>query len=269
MIDLYTLGTTRIDVGENRLYSTATLRFALLLYLSVESGKPVPRVALTDLLLPDQAELKANHSLRELLYQLRQIGVEFVSTPEGLSLPEHAHRSDVGELLRVASLNVEQVEAATADFLPGYAPQLSEAFAEWLEAYRERTTSELRKLVVRELRRARSAGEWGVIGRMARACLRLDPYNEDATFAMAEVTALDGAKTGALALLDRYIAVVGPRRHGLELPAMMLKRRISEQLPQRYDTRTVLPFVGRDAEMAELATHFARVRTGNASCVML
>jgi DNA-binding SARP family transcriptional activator len=269
MINLCTLGTTRIDVGENRLYSTATLRFALLLYLSVEGRKPVPRAALTDLLLPDQSELKASHSLRELLYQLRQIGVEFTSTPEGIALPGDMIRSDVAELLRAESLDVEQVETAAADFLPGYAPQLSEAFAEWLDAFRERSVSELRKLVVRELRRARSAGEWDVIERMARACLRLDPYNEDATFAMAEVTALGGAKTEALSLLDRYIAAVGPRRNNLELPASMLKRRIAERLPQRYDARTVLPFVGRDAELAEVVAQFARASGGDASCVVL
>ena len=94
-------------------------------------------------------------------------------------------------------------------FLTGYAPEHSEAFGEWLAAYRARATFEICKVVVTEVNRSRNVGDWGRAERAARACLAIDPLNEAATMVMAEALTVGGAKTQAVRLLDTYIAEVG------------------------------------------------------------
>ena len=75
MIRLRTLGDSTIEVGTSRIGPDSTVLFALLLYLAVERGRPIPRARLRELLWPGVPEKKAWHSLRQLLYRLRQMGV--------------------------------------------------------------------------------------------------------------------------------------------------------------------------------------------------
>jgi len=86
MIFVHTLGTASIDVGSCSITPTSPRKFALLLYLAAERGRRIPRSILQDLIFPDQAERNARHSLRELVYQLRQVGVEIDPRPDAVEL---------------------------------------------------------------------------------------------------------------------------------------------------------------------------------------
>jgi hypothetical protein len=66
----------------------------------------------------------------------------------------------------------------------------------------------LRALLVRQIQEIRSRKDYRALAPVAKACLALDPLNEEATLAAAESLAAVGAKADALHVFDRYIADV-------------------------------------------------------------
>jgi DNA-binding SARP family transcriptional activator/tetratricopeptide (TPR) repeat protein len=269
MIYVHTLGTALIDAGKTRVTPNSARTFALLLHLSAESGRRVSRVVLRDLLFPKQNEKNARHSLRELVYQLRQRGVDLDADSDGVLLPAESVRSDYAEIVQNGLSDAQRLKAIESGFLPGYAPTHSEAYTEWLEGYRARAMFELCKTLLKEISRARGGGDWMMTERAARACLALDPLNEEATLALAEILAVGGAKAQALGLLDRYLEEVGPRARGVTLPVGVLRRRISERLPGTCPASIDFPLVGRQSEMVLLNERLELAKAGESQCVVL
>jgi DNA-binding SARP family transcriptional activator/tetratricopeptide (TPR) repeat protein len=268
MIHVHTLGASRIDAGRSRVKPTSVRKFAMLLHLSAEHGRPVPRAALQELIFPDQSERNAQHSLRELVYQLRQSGVHIESDGSAVSLTD-AVRCDYSELIARERPDDVQLKAVEGGFLPGYAPAHSEAFAEWFDGYRARAIFDLTKALLKEVQRARSVADWGATERAARACLTLDPLNEEATLTLAEVLAIGGSKAKAVKLLDDYMAEVGTSSAELRVPAGVLKRRIAERVPDSYRPASTLTFVGREEEMLLARQCFERARAGERQCLVI
>ena len=270
MIHVRTLGTSRIDAGDARVKPTAARKFALLLHLSAEPGRRVSRAALKDLIFPDRTEQSAQHSLRELVYQLRQAGVHIASDAAGMELAPDAVWCDYAELIERERPDPDQMNAAAGGFLPGYAPAHSEAFSEWYDAYRAHAIFDICKALLREAHRARGVADWGTTERAARACLALDPLNQDATLALAEMLAVGGAKAQAVKLLDDYMAEIGRGTSGdLKVPAAALRRRIREKVPDAYRPIDQLPFLGRDEEMRALHERLQAARAGASQCVVV
>jgi DNA-binding SARP family transcriptional activator len=268
MVIVHTLGRAVIDAGTLRVTPASVRKFAVLLYLSAENGRTVSRCVLQELVFADQSESNARHSLRELAYQLRQAGVPIQSDRSGIAIATDAVRTDYAEIIAGRRLAAEHVEAAQGGFLPGYAPMHSEAFAEWLEGYRARISFHLSKALVREVMRAREYGDWLATERAARACLVLDPANEEGTLALAEVLAIGGSKVQALNLLDRYMDEVGERSRDVRLPAALLKKRIAN-LPESYSSQFTSPFVGRELEIAQLTQHLDHTQSDVCKCLIL
>jgi DNA-binding SARP family transcriptional activator len=252
MVFLRTLGAARIEAGGVHVTPASARKFALLLYLAAEAGRSVSRAALQDLIFPDKDDRHAKHSLRELLYQLRQIGVAFSADASTVTLDASQVQVDYGGLTSDTSVDEAAISAATGGFLPGYAPDHSEAFSEWLDAYRARATFSISKALLLEVARSKGVGDWTATERAARACLSLDPLNEEATLALAEMLAIGGAKARAVRLLDGYMAEVGDPARDLSLPAALLKRRISETARSGYSRDQLLPFRCREKEMLRL-----------------
>ena len=100
MIFVRTLGTSVIEVGAIRIGPRSERKFALLLYLSVASGRRISRRVLRELVFPDQAEVNARHSLRQLVYEVRSLVAELHTDSDGLLLPTEAVWSDYGEILK-------------------------------------------------------------------------------------------------------------------------------------------------------------------------
>src|SRR5687768_2566587 len=90
MIQLHTLGEALITVGEKEIRPTAPLLFAALLYLGMERGRRVPRAALQELLFPNADERSGAHSVRQLLYKLRQLGAPIEVDSATVALPAGA-----------------------------------------------------------------------------------------------------------------------------------------------------------------------------------
>jgi hypothetical protein len=224
---------------------------------------------LIDLLFPDKTERNGLHSLRELVYELRSLGVPLETDQDGVELPCAAVRRDYVDMLTSERLTVEQVRAVQSGLLPGYSPNHSETYSEWFDAFQAKTSFALSQVLLRDQARARDVGNLELSEAAARACLAISPLNEKAVKALAETVALGGATADAEQLLDDYAAEVGTRSPDLKLSAQMLKRRIRERLPENYRPAGELPFAGRDSEMLELRRRLASSRTGRTECAIV
>jgi DNA-binding SARP family transcriptional activator len=270
MIFVHTFGTAVIQAGNARVTPKSSQKFALLLYLWAERGRWVSRAMLRDLIYCEQDEKNAMHSLRELVYQLRQRGAMVETSSYGLRLPVEEVCSDCDELLRGEPPEVRYLKAiGAAGFLPGYAPDHCEAYTEWFDGYRARAAFELCKFFQKTIDRARIDDDWLVMEHAARACLAIDSLNEHATLALAEILAVGGARAQAIEVLDRYVADLGPNSRGLAPPAVILRRRIRDHLQDGFAVNVDFPLVGRQQEMAVLRQRLAMAKTGESQCVVL
>jgi len=129
MIFVHALGTAHIDIGNTRIAPTSARTFAFLLRLAAEPGHRLSRAVLRELIYPDRGEAKARHSLRELVYQLRRIGVDLEADIVGVTLPAETFRFDFNEVVYHGAVDAKVLKAIERGFLPGYAPTHSEAFA--------------------------------------------------------------------------------------------------------------------------------------------
>ena len=227
VLHLRALDACVIHVGDSEIGPDAELIFALLLHLALERGKRIPRERVSDLLWPGAAEDNARHCLRQTLYKVRQLGVPVESTASHLHLAADAVTRDFDILFTSAAYDDGgDTLPDFSEFLPGYAPRLSEGFSEWLDQQRTYVQAGLRRALLAAIHVGRSRGNWVETEALARRCLALDPLNEEATLALAEAAALSGAKAEALRILDHYMSELGPGATQIRLPAAILRKRI-------------------------------------------
>ncbi len=241
------------------------MRFAFALYLAIERDADLGRQHLAELFWPQFPESKARHSLRHLAYVLRSLGFPLEHAPSHLRLPASMVWLDYeGDL----SATPTPARAARG-FLPGYAPNFSPAFAEWLDRVRSGVHSRLRLSLLRDASTFRRLNRWPEAADAARRCLELDPFNEEATLALAESTALVGNKLEAISILDRYTSELGAAPNEIRLPATILRKRITERLPQAYEPGPASPLVGRESTLTWLTTQLRSAKSGRGNICYL
>jgi AAA ATPase-like protein len=158
----------------------------------------------------------------------------------------------------------------TAEFLPGYSPQLSEALWDWVDSKRSQVHATATRMLIHDLERARLRADWRAVEETVAKCLTLDPYNETAILAQAEAAAMRGGKATAVSILDRYIAEVGDQHKDIQLPAALLRRRVVERIPDRYALLNPdPPFVGRALETEALTKKFGEAQAGKGSAALV
>jgi DNA-binding SARP family transcriptional activator len=269
MVYLRALGTAEIEAGTLRVTPGSVRKFALLLRLSAEPGRRVLRPTLQELVFPDLTRRNAQHSLRDLVYQLRRAGVPIEANRDGVMLESDQVQSDWEAFARMERPSSEQLRAIETGFLPAYAPEYSEAFSDWLASYRARATLELCRVLGTTINRARTVADWKRAEHAARACLALDPLHEEAILALAEAVALSGSKAHAVSMLDQYSRDVSCKRADLALPASVVKHRISDRIADTYRAPLTLPFLGRDEEMTALGNRFELAWAGESQCIVI
>jgi DNA-binding SARP family transcriptional activator/tetratricopeptide (TPR) repeat protein len=261
VVYLRTLGESVIEVGEVRIGPSAPHVFAALLYLALECGRRVPRGRLRELLFPTTDERSGSHSLRQLLYRMRRMGVGLRADATGVLLPVDAVRADFQQFLVPADGARADLARISGGFLPGFAPVFSRPFAEWLEERRAELLLRICRTLARELGEHRRAARWRLAEETARAVLSLDPFNEGATLALAEALALTGSKLEAVRLLDSYLEEVGPRDRAFRLPATALRRRVADRLAEtQYPASSRM--VGREGMLVQLRGALERAEAG-------
>jgi len=162
------------------------------------------------------------------------------------------------------------VEEQSLEFLPGYTPEFSGAFRDWVDTNRNHFQSSAVALLVHKLEAARFHGDWQSVDKIADRCLLLDAFHEEAVLAKAEAAAMRGSKRKAVSILDRYLSEIGSSAHDLKLPATVLRRRVVDRIPDRPALLNVEPaFVGRETEMAILSRAFQQARTGKGAAALL
>lgn len=261
MIVLRALGKAEIDTDTATLTPSQEIVFAAALYLILESGKNTNRQLLASLLWPRVAENARLHRLRQTILQLKKVGFVVTADRNTIRISRHNCQNDVAAL----SDTGEGSPAADGsfEFLPGYSPTFSDSFRDWVDAQREAAHAQITRRVVTELNAARSKGDWSGCDRYARLCLKLDPFNEAAVLAQAEASAMRGAKTQAIEIIDRYLAEVGSDNPNLRVSASVLRRRITDRIPERSPIAVrESAFVGRDLEMATLTRELLAARYG-------
>jgi DNA-binding SARP family transcriptional activator len=267
MITVHTLGAATIDVGSLRITPTAAKKFGLLLVLAGDPGRRIPRSVLRSLLFPGSKDVNARHSLRELVYELRHSGVEFDNDSYGIAVKPGAIRADWRRVLD-GPLDDTALESIEGGFLPGYIADLSEDFSEWYDAFRAKVIFELTKELLSIVEQGKRGGSWSKAERAARACLALDPFNERATVAVAEMLAIRGSADQALRLLDECHIAQKPNAEILSNSIRRLRRQIFEKAAQEYGPTEQLAFCGRDSEMGLASDALTAVRHGAIRAVL-
>ena len=138
MIEVRTLGAAEIVVGRKRLTPKTEGLFALAVYLCVRAGEASSRDALCEMFWPGADPAKARHNLRQMLYRLRQAGIETQEEGDLVRVPSSSLRSDLAVVLADGwpeKATADEVESAST-FLPYFEPQISPGFGEWLSGTR-------------------------------------------------------------------------------------------------------------------------------------
>ena len=261
MITLHALGNAEIETSVTTITPSQEIVFAAALYLILERGHRVSRTRLTALLWPRAAEKVGAHRLRQTILQLKKLGIIVQADRNSLQLLQHDAGTDLNSLFAADASPAS--ESPSVEFLPGYAPRCSEAFREWVDAQREDAHAVVTKQLVTEMNTARTKGDWQTCDRFARQCLKLDPFNESAVLVQAEASAMRGAKTQAIQIIDRYLVEVGSDNPNLRLSASVLRKRITDRIPERAPiTVRECAFVGRDHETATLTLELLAARHG-------
>src|SRR4051812_41119292 len=203
MITLRALGTAEIETPIRTLTPSQEIVFATALYLTLMRAKPVSRARLTELLWPYVPGKKRAQRLRQTILQLKKAGFVVMIDRDTLRCPAHGVFTDLADLTEHRGSPVG--DRPSLEFLPGYRPDFSPDFHDWVENRRNEFHAIATKALVSELSAARAKGDWEGCDRLARRCRELDPFNETAVLAQAEASAMRGAKKGAVEMLDRYI----------------------------------------------------------------
>jgi DNA-binding SARP family transcriptional activator len=272
MIRLRTLGESIIEVDGVAYTPQFDTLFAALVYLTAERGRRVSRQTLAEMLWPHQDLSRGRHCLRQLLYRMRVAGCPVEGGRDTLLLPESLVAPTFSAAPAAERLVAERAAGTLVigPYLPEYVPPFSDAFTEWLERVRGTMDARVRRVLLEVAHAHKLRGEWDQVDVLAAEVLRIDPLNEEATLARAEATAMVGAKSEAVAMLDRYMAELGPERAQLQLPAAVLRKRIAERFPaRRYGGASERCFVGRADTMEILSTAMLRARKAEGSATLL
>jgi DNA-binding SARP family transcriptional activator len=269
LVRLHTLGQCVIETEKGRLLPSASVPFGLVVYMAMERGRNVPRTQLLDLFYPDATTKSGSHCLRQILYNLRQMGIPIVAEGRHVQLPAERVVADHDRVFAIPGVDGCAAAAVAGGFLPGFAPALSEGYSEWLEQQRGWVHAQLRRRLLEVMDERRKHGQWAEAERLARACLVIDPLNEEATCVIAESMALAGSKLEAVRLLESYEAEVGRADGNLGLPVRVLRRRICERFSYSEGRAGPLPLIGRDAQMMRLHRELERAARGTmVACVI-
>jgi DNA-binding SARP family transcriptional activator len=272
MIHVRTLGTAEVLAGGRRITPDSTMMFALALFLSVSAGQRVQRSRLLDLCWPESSDNSRRHALRQLLYRLRQSGFPLSLDGDDVLVADETVDSDIRSVLSPGwadDSSDSDIEAA-GNFLPGYAPPMPELYREWLDELRSRVASQYRRALLRQIASARRDGRWHDVDARARRCLDVDPLNEEATLAHAEAMAMSGSKTQALKIIDQYLDDLGDRDRVIGLPAKVLRRRVSESIPDRVRGEPeIVPLIGREQEVARLVDALSGTLAGRGAALFI
>ena len=252
---------------------------ALLFYLAV-TGRPHTREALAGLLWGHLAEPAAIKNLRNVLSNLRTLaGPHLLIAREEVAFSrDSAHWLDVEVFLSALAdtsgkdLNAlhEAVELYEGDFLEGFYVGEALAFEEWTLGRRSLLKSlvlqALQTLVVQNIER----DDHGAGLRYAHRLLALEPWREETHRHAMTLLARSGQRSAALAQYELCRQVLAQELGVEPMPettALYERLKASAAPPPHNLPQQLTPFVGRQAELAEIG-RFLRSREAQLLCLV-
>jgi DNA-binding SARP family transcriptional activator/TolB-like protein/Tfp pilus assembly protein PilF len=199
------LGPLVIENDQRRVGKLPRKARALMAYLASQSGRPVSRERLSDLLWPYQGSDQARHSLRNCLLELRKalgqsagryLAAEFANC----RLQDIETDVDRFEQLSRSKDHAELAGAADlyrGEFLADFVID-SEPFQEWLASERDRTLDLICGILQRLTALQDDAGEHEEAIKSARRLAGLDPLSEIGQRALIRAYARAGRRPEAL-----------------------------------------------------------------------
>lgn len=267
-----TLGAARLVLGEDRIVPSTGTLFALLVRVAYSPEYRHPRDELLSSLWPGQSIARQRGNLRQTLYKARSMGINVSLMGDCVCLdPQQVVTTfSLSHTAALFDRDVVRGNEPFGVFLPSFVAPWPD-YQEWVDAQRATVHAAVRRVLVELLRKRRERADWLGAEALARWLLQFDPLHEEATLMLAECTMLAGSKAEAVAIIDRYLAEIGPSAGDIRLPATLLRKRFTE--PQSKKRPSFVPterhFVGRTTELANLTMAMRRARWHDGSAVMI
>ncbi|MBY0490895.1 MAG: AAA family ATPase [Gemmatimonadaceae bacterium] len=272
LLRMQTLGAARLQLGYSQLGLQAGMLFPLVLRLVYTPGLAAPRETLLRELWPRHEDERRRGNLRQLLYKLRTMGLNVTMEGEKVQLDrtQVLPMFCVDRTIPLFERDVIRGVEPLGPFVPGLVAP-SDELADWLDQTRASVHADVRRVLVEQLRGRRERADWSGAEVISRWLLPFDPLNEDATLTLAECAMLNGSKAEAVAILDRYLAELGPNAGEIRLPATQLRKRFTDPSAKRRPSlaNTERHFVGRQQELADLTLSMRRARWHDGSAILL
>jgi len=290
------LGPLQVQVDGNELTHFSFKKGqALLAYLAVEGDHPHRRETLAGLLWPEQPELAARQSLRQVLLKLRQVIPDqfLLTTPQTVQLnPASNYQLDVRTFtaqisacrhhahadLSLCEPCLAGLQLAVAsyrgDFLAGFFLEDSDVFEEWALLKREWLRREVGQMLFQLGAIYTGRGEYAAAYAYAWRQIELEPLHEEAHQQLMRVLALSGRRSEALAQYEACCTLLAKE---LGVPPAAETTLLYEQIraakfgqteekgpqakpsaPPHNLPAQLTPFVGRKVELAALADLLAK-----------
>ncbi len=250
---------------------------ALVAFLALRSAAPASRELLATLLWGERDEAAARHSLRQALLVLRrQLGEALTETSLGLVLDPTSFTCDLTDVEnRGGGIDgAGAIAPHPGRVMHGLDAVGTEPFADWVATRRAAYRARWRDAVARMRDESAEAARWSDAGHAARALEEDQPLDVESVRQLVRTLRRSGALGEAAAALAA--AQVRFEQSSVDTaPLIELGRTlpgISSEAARSGDRRerTVhVDLVGREREMAELATTWRSVAAGAAHGVLM
>ena len=272
------LGIPELTDGNGQRIKLRTRKqLGLLVYLTLEARiEPVTRDKLADLFWRDR-DTKRLHSLSQALTEIRKKLGSNPFTTDRLCV-----RLQIDITTDLDLRNIESLPSQVPTPFEGLEMCAGPRYAQWIEAKRDHTLSEIQSRLSERLFEARANGRVEAVRERAEQLYSVDPYNEAAVQALVGRRISSGDLAGALRLFRKHMNASKTdlgRPPSVETLASL--RRFERRLwhdPDVDDSGTTEPstvdprpkaFVGRESQMVRLEELSREVKSGRfRSCVL-
>jgi predicted ATPase/DNA-binding SARP family transcriptional activator len=291
-LDIRLFGHADVTSGGASLkFSKRATTLAMLGYLVLKRGKAVSRDALAYVLFPESEETAALSELRRYLYLAAKVLPERTGEPWLIVDSETVRWNDAADaFVDVVSFEglaaSSETHAAAIDLYGG--DLLEDVYDDWILAERERLRSRYLAILGESIERHRARREFAAAIAYAKRLLATDPWREDALRSLVAMRYESGDTAGALAEYEAFAKrlrddlAIAPMPETVAVRQSILR---SEAVPGSFGrppevddatvekktapTATILPFVGRQRELATLHAAWARAARGLATFVTI
>jgi tetratricopeptide (TPR) repeat protein/DNA-binding SARP family transcriptional activator len=236
LVRLAIVGNCVIEVDGSPVTPASSHLFGLLLFLSLRAGKPTGRTELHALLADSEPIGPSSHSLRQLLYRLRRMGLRFYELPTGLTLRDAEIVGPLDELRQGTLRERCRLTAAELEVLPSYVPRLPRLFMSWLDDVKSDFERQVRQLLLADLEASRVAHAWADVEHLCETLTSLDAANAEVACNRAEALAMTGRRDDALRVLDTFIEDAAPSMEAHALLQSTRSRIVKTTITRREGT---------------------------------